>query len=47
MDKELVMALWARYEMDMYDYEPRMAEADYLDRQWDNMVEDHPVLYFM
>jgi len=41
MDKELVMALWVRYEAEMYDYEPRMAEADYQARQWDNMVEDY------
>ena len=47
MDKELIMSLWVRYEQEMYDYEFRMAEADYQARQWDNLVEDHPILYFM
>ena len=41
MDEELIMALWVRYEAEMYDYEPRVAEADHLARQWDNMVEDY------
>jgi len=36
MDKELVMALWVRYEAEMYDYERRVAEADELARQWDD-----------
>jgi len=39
MDKELVLALWPRYEAEMYDYEPRLAESDHLARQWDNVVE--------